>query len=167
MHYRDWKAICALTDPRLKLCISLATDEKVLEGLQRGFPELFTREKPTHETRWPLSALLRAVEESCGEQSNDDFSTAHRTLKKRFGFPSIEAWVLGDTVTELPEGIMCLMDDEAALLNDMWRRGEGLFPRHTSRVTINGVEYYLGWLGDIHAITECYLYPCSLVDENS
>ena len=166
MLYRDWRAISAVTDPRLKMCVALATDEKVLEGLQRGFPELFTAEKPEHDGPWPLSVLRRIVEESCGENSDDDYGTAFRTLEKHFGFPYIEAWQEG--VNKIPEGAMRLTEEESERIWEVWdTEGCGLFPQGTGRVTLNGVEYYVGWVGDVTALTECYLFPCALVDENA
>ncbi|KKW29912.1 MAG: hypothetical protein UY72_C0029G0005 [Candidatus Uhrbacteria bacterium GW2011_GWD2_52_7] len=162
---RNWRAICAVTDPRLKMCVALATDEKVLEGLQRGFPELFTAEKPEHDGPWPLSVLRRIVEESCGENSDDDFGTAYRTLEKHFGFPCVEAWLEG--VNKLPEGAMRLTEEESEIIWEVDRRGGGLFPQGTSRVAVNGIEYFVGWVGDVTALTECYLFPCELVDENA
>ena len=86
--YRNWHAICAITDPHLKLCVSLTKDESLLAKLALGFPELFTEEKPEHEGPWPLSVLRRAVKDSYDEAH--DVSTANEVLTT-LGFPVIQA----------------------------------------------------------------------------
>lgn len=57
--YKNWVAICELTDPVLRMAVSGAQDEETLKGFSVGFPQLFTTEEQRVH-KFPLSLLSSA-----------------------------------------------------------------------------------------------------------
>jgi hypothetical protein len=60
--YRNWPAISKVANPWLRMLAVTADDPETLQGLQAGFPQLFSEEET--ESRIPLSAIRLCVEQS-------------------------------------------------------------------------------------------------------
>jgi hypothetical protein len=162
--YRNWPAICAIANPRLKLLVALEADEEVLEGLQRGFPGLFTDEKPQQDGPWPFSVLKHITDKNYADEDSDQVGD---DVLEAFGLPGIQA---SDDLDAMgwPNGLQ-LLQTHVDVLKEMWDKGgsEKMFPDNTRRITIHNVEYYVGYVEVGLFPFRAILYPCSLVNENA
>lgn len=160
--YRNWPAICAITNPRLKLLVALEPDEEVLEGLNRGFPGFFTEEPPQQSGPWPLSVLKYITDKAYADEDSNQIGD---DALEAFGFPIVKASVDLEAMG-WHDGLQ-LSEVDANELTSMWTEGRSsMFPDNTRRVTIRNVEYYVGYVEVNIDPLSAILYPCSLVDEN-
>lgn len=167
--YKNWPAICRISDVYLRLCIALTNNEELLTKLQKGFPECFTDEEPEHPGPFPLSALRSLSDRWLHiESDRGDFSTTHELLEEEVGFPVVwcggptSQWAGDDGALPLP------LELQGETYNEIiqWsRENKNGFPRVLRQVNIGGQEYYLGWANESEE--DMALYPCRLVDENA
>lgn len=65
--YRNWRAICGIADPHLRLFLSLTKDTELLRQVASGLPNVLVEERPVQGGPWPFSAIERVVEETIPE----------------------------------------------------------------------------------------------------
>jgi len=70
MLHKNWTAICAEANPTLRILAATVEDQRVLEGLEKGFPQLFTTEQQ-REPKVPLSAI-KSIIKHAGSDGADD-----------------------------------------------------------------------------------------------
>ena len=85
--FKNWKTICAEQNQGLRSLIATSDDERILKGLQKGFPELFTQEE--QQIRIPLSSMKAWRPEGEADVPLCEDAIAH------FGIPS---FTFGDVV---------------------------------------------------------------------
>jgi hypothetical protein len=161
--YRNWPAICALSNHHLMLFAATANEEERAK-LALGYPELFTEEKPEQDGPWPLSVIRRVLVEKKTEEDG-----VHEILERELGLICIA--VEGSLKLVFHGEAMPISDDEGREISRLWDEGYDTFPEKTHRVTINGVEYYLGMVDNANQThpqeVNAFVYLCSLVDENA
>lgn len=167
--YKDWRAICALTNVHLKLLVSLATDEEFLKKLARGFPELFTDEEPDQKNGlWPLSVLRMIVAESI---RNDPHPDSASIISAYDELSSVFPWVgaCGPLTSEGFSDPLILTREEAQQVSYYERLDDrGVFPFGLIKVAVQGNDYYIGMPVNDYVDSDTirvYLFPCVLVDE--
>lgn len=69
---RNWNKIAKLSDKYLRIAISLAADNKVLAGYEKGFPELFEEGEDGGSLKIPLSVLKEAAARGSLKEFPDD-----------------------------------------------------------------------------------------------
>lgn len=72
MPNRNWPAIAEIKDYHFRVAVSLTTEVEILEGLAKGFPELFMAGDDQGPLRIPLSALMEAARKFSVEQHPDE-----------------------------------------------------------------------------------------------
>ena len=60
---KNWKKVCELKNNLLRLLVATTEDEKILRGLQAGFPELFCDASEEAELCVPFSAIQTKARE--------------------------------------------------------------------------------------------------------
>lgn len=175
--YKNWKAICKVSNPQLQL-LMLTADDATLKKLRRGFPELFVSERPEQPGPFPLSYLRRLA---------DDFKAKHFAENKLMHEDDL--W--NEIVCELPEvmkavGMMhffcqppCEEKDElrggiqvsAEGFNRCWKKFHGgytrkkIFPWELRLTHIDGIPYFLGeFSAEYNEPGDFSIYPAALVD---
>jgi len=162
MSYKNWSAICAITDQNLKFCVACSTDEKVLEGLQRGFPELFTEEKPEHDGPWPLSVIRRAFDTRAPNITEEELLSGE--LEIPFVYAVGPSCPQGER-----DGRLILTTSEENELLEGWEEAEEtkFFPYNLGCFWVNDEKYYVAYYSTLETWVWAILVPATLVDENS
>lgn len=165
MRYKNMSQICRIRDLNLRIFAALCKDTELLEKLSMGFPELFTDTKPEGEGPIPLSAVKEIVNGLPEDTTLDMVSSQFGLTAFSCAHPDTIVYSIGESIP-MPIDIT----QEYASHEERILRTNG-FPFDLHRITINGVEYYMGWINPdgVRADHEkdFYIYPCELVDENA
>ena len=103
--FRNWKLICQEKDPALRLLLATATDERILEGLEKGFSEFFAAEEQ------PLRVPHSAIRE-WGVRVGGNITFPNDVLK-HFGIPHFTFHEGSDH----PEGLTEMLGDKDIAIN--------------------------------------------------
>jgi hypothetical protein len=170
--HRNWAAVCKLTNKRLQLVVALTTDRETLEGLRRGFPNLFTDEPLEQQGPWPLSVLRRVIED--GEASEEGDASTADDLFDRVGLNIPHVVIVSKGFRLTNEGDIVATAAEAEMISGRFNKGGyELFPHTLDRITVGGIECYPGPVmnespgDDSDATFILCAWPCALVDENT
>lgn len=82
----NYRKLAAEPDVALRMLVASATDERILEGLRKGFPEYFTDVK--QDVPVPLS-MLQAY---CSPEDENEGGTLPEEILKHFGVPYFEVF---------------------------------------------------------------------------
>lgn len=165
MLYRNLKEICKL-EPQFMLAILTSNNQEFFEKLSRGFPELFTHEKPEVEERFPLSFLRREAVVWAGGDGQD-----RSNVNMHFKLLGLPYFIWARPEAEVFSNQSLIMGPEVVYpaLRSIYE--EGSFPDQLCVVTVEGNEYYLGWVNreGLRRVEEqdVTLFPAWLVDTES
>lgn len=162
--YKNWKGICQLNDTNFKLWVSLCNNWGLLNKLAAGFPELFTQDKPEYEGPFPLSVVRRVADSE--DPNGDNPSNWDELLRDVLGLPWFTCAPVGSGKDFIPMPMEIIEKMENGEIPLIGHRRKPSFPETLERITIGGIEYYIGfnWWG---TEVELQLYPCALIDENA
>jgi hypothetical protein len=164
MLYKNMVEICKLKDVYLRIFAVMCTDTELLERLSNGFPELFTDTKPVREGPIPLSALKKIASSLGEETSLDEVSHKYGLPSFSCAHPTSDMFKYG--AIPMPQEIVDVYEFHVVRN----KQGKG-FPFDTDKVTIDGIEYYIGWINPsgVNADSEkdFYIFPCAYVDMNA
>lgn len=166
--YKNWKVICGITDPNLRLFVALCNDEVTLAKVAKGFPELFVAEKPEHPGPFPISYLRGIANErlSTGVEIGEVASSMYEIMH-RVGLPFF--WY-GDPSKEVVKIDIPISAEHRTTFEELRSAASKVesFPWGLNKITVNGVEYYTGlWTGDDASDIDVDIYPAALVDEKA
>ena len=103
--YKNWPEICRIKDELLRLLVATTKDAYVLDGLEKGFPKLFSVEET--KPRVPASAIREAArvrsreENNSGEYEERDAEFSWNTVLRDFNIPLIFVHGYGAVPNEL------------------------------------------------------------------
>jgi hypothetical protein len=164
MLYRNMQAICKL-DPQFRLAILVSNSQMFFEKLSRGFPELFTREKPEFEGPFPLSFLKREYAIWCADDGDRSDVNEHF---QSLGFPYF-LWARPGAEVFSQQCLIMGPEVDYQALQKIYKVGS--FPDKLYAVTVDGKEYYLGWVNpqgvEYSSQQDVTLFPAWLVDTES
>ncbi len=100
--FKNHRLICQVSNPLLRMLLATATEPAVLEGLQKGFPHLFSETETALQV--PLSVIrAKAAELGAAEQPNPDQAANHPGTYEVMEALSIPSFYYGTKTYAGPE----------------------------------------------------------------
>lgn len=158
MRYRNWRAICAITDQNLLLFLALTKDEALLRKVASGLPGVLVDEKPEHEGPWPLSVIRRV----CATMHNDE--PHMEQLTERLGVPVIRA-MTARTAEDWEKDYLVMSAAEEQNLPSTWKGLPALQDETLHVFWLGGQKYYIFNVTKKDGYID--LIPAELINENA
>ncbi len=166
--YKNWKAICGITDPNFRLFIALCTEQETLLKIAFVFPEFFVAKKPEQPGPFPLS-YLRRVADSHFKDGREIGEVASDMPDIMLGVGMQHFYYGSPDKTAVPIHFPLTIEHRSKL-KELRRVAEKIecFPWGLNRIVINGTEFFTGlWTGDDADDIDVDVYPTALVDVNA